>query len=329
MACPFAPPSDNSSMGSSHHCYIIRGGFGNYSHLLWVFVYICSVFPMSMEQETRWTEVIRPRKGIFDLRLHEIWRYRDLLMLLVRRDFVAVYKQTILGPLWYFIQPVLTTLMMWVVFTKIAKISTDGLPPILFYLIGNVAWSYFSSCLTKTSNTFIANAGIFGKVYFPRLIIPFSIVISSLFAFFTQMVLFFVILIYYHFQGFEFQIGYAVLAVPYFILLMALLGLGLGIIFSSLTTKYRDLSFLLTFGVQLFMYITPVIYPASSVGGKLHSLIMLNPMTPVIEGFRFAFLGSGMFDLAPILYSTAFTVVVLFAGVLMFNRVEQNFMDTV
>lgn len=281
------------------------------------------------QSEENWTEIIKPKRRFFDLRLYEIWRYRDLLMQLVRRDFVAVYKQTILGPLWYFIQPILTTLMMWVVFTKIAKISTDGLPPVLFYMIGNVAWAYFSSCLTKTSNTFIANAGIFGKVYFPRLIIPFSIVISSLFAFFTQLLLFFVLLLYYYLQGFQFAFNSAIFAIPYFILLMAFLGLGIGIIFSSLTTKYRDLSFLLTFGVQLFMYITPVIYPASSVGGKLHILIMLNPMTSIIEGFRYAFLGTGMFNFYYILYSTVFTLIVMFIGVFMFNKVEQNFMDTV
>ncbi|MEI6764166.1 MAG: ABC transporter permease [Bacteroidota bacterium] len=282
-----------------------------------------------MMKETEWTEVIRPKKGLFDLRLKDLWRYRDLLVLLVRRDFVATYKQTVLGPIWYFLQPVLTTLMMFVVFTKIAKIPTDGLPPILFYMIGNVAWSYFSVCLTKTSNTFIINAGIFGKVYFPRLIIPLSTVISSLIAFLTQMILFIALLIYYHFNGFSMHFDASLALVPYFILLMALLGLGLGIIFSSLTTKYRDLALLLTFGVQLFMYATPVIYSVSSIGGNLRRVIMLNPLTSIIEGFRHAFLGTGLLDFHLILYSTIFTLVVLCIGVLMFNRVEQSFMDTV
>lgn len=276
-----------------------------------------------------WTEIIKPKKHLFDLRLKEIWQYRDLLMLLVRRDFVSVYKQTILGPLWYFIQPLLTTLMMYVVFTKIANISTDKLPPMLFYLIGNIAWAYFASCLTKTSNTFIANAGVFGKVYFPRLVVPISNTISSLFAFFTQLILFFALMIYYFWQGFEISLNISLLIIPYFIILMAMLGLGMGIIISSLTTKYRDLTFLLTFGVQLFMYITPVIYPVSSIGGALKKAIMLNPMTSIIEGFRYAFLGTGMFDFAIILYSTIFTFVVLAIGILIFNKVEQNFMDTV
>ncbi|MBI4645670.1 MAG: ABC transporter permease [Bacteroidia bacterium] len=282
-----------------------------------------------MNNSQDWTEIIKPQKGIFDLRLYEIWRYRDLLMILVRRDFVSIYKQTILGPLWYFIQPLLTTLMMYVVFTKIAGISTDGLQPILFYMIGNIAWAYFASCLTKTSNTFIANAGVFGKVYFPRLVVPLSNTISSLFAFFTQLILFFALVIYYVWQGFEINMNIGLLVIPYFIILMALLGLGMGIIISSLTTKYRDLAFLLTFGVQLFMYITPVIYPISSIGRNLQKIIMLNPMTSIIEGFRYAFLGTGMFEFSQILYSTIFTIFVLFIGILIFNKVEQNFMDTV
>jgi len=281
------------------------------------------------EVENHWTEIIIPKKGIFDLRLHEIWRYKDLLSLLVRRDFVSVYKQTVLGPAWYFIQPILTTLMMFVVFTKIAHISTDGLPAILFYLIGNIAWSYFAACLNKTSNTFIANAGIFGKVYFPRLIVPLSTVISSLIAFFTQLLLFAAFMLYYAYNGFEFHLNLGLLVIPYFIFLMALLGLGMGIIISSLTTKYRDLSFLLVFGVQLYMYITPVIYPISSIGGNLKKAIMLNPMTSIVEGFRYAFLGKGMFDLNQIIYSTVFALVVLFLGIVVFNRVERNFMDTV
>jgi lipopolysaccharide transport system permease protein len=279
--------------------------------------------------EEYWTEIIKPKTGIFNLQLLELWRYKDLLLLLVRRDFVAVYKQTILGPLWYIIQPVLTTAVMYIVFNKIAGLSTDGLPPVLFYMIGNVAWGYFASCLTKTSNTFIANANIFGKVYFPRLIVPLSTVISSLFAFFTQLLLFFILLIYYDFRGVNINFGPAMAVIPYLIILMAFLGLGAGIIISSLTTKYRDLSFLLTFGVQLFMYATPVIYPISTMGGTLRKIIMLNPMTSIIEGFRYAFLGKGMFDINQILYSTVFTIVVLFVGLLVFNRVARNFMDTI
>jgi len=280
-------------------------------------------------EDKYWTEVILPKKGNFDLRLHELWHFKDLLSLLVRRDFVSVYKQTVLGPAWYFIQPLLTTLMMWVVFSKIAHISTDSLPPVLFYLIGNIAWSYFAACLNKTSNTFIANAGIFGKVYFPRLIIPLSTVVSSLFAFFTQLILFAGFLIYYVYQGFDFHVNIGLLVIPYFIFLMALLGLGMGIIISSLTTKYRDLSFLLVFGVQLYMYITPVIYPVSSISVELRKYILLNPMTSVIEGFRYAFLGKGMLDFGQIIYTTVFSIVVLLIGVLIFNKVERNFMDTV
>jgi lipopolysaccharide transport system permease protein len=279
--------------------------------------------------EENWTEIIKPKKGVFDLHLRELWRYKDLLMLLVRRDFVSVYKQTILGPLWYIVQPLFTTLIMFVVFNKIAKLSTDGLPPILFYMIGNIAWGYFASCLTKTSNTFISNASIFGKVYFPRLIVPFSIIVSSLFAFFTQILLFIVLLIYYYFHGFHISVGPSMLVVPYLIVLMAFLGLGLGIIISSLTTKYRDLAFLLTFGVQLFMYASPVIYPISATGGILRRIIMLNPMTSIIEGFRYAFLGSGMFEINYLIYSTVCAFVILFIGILVFNRVERTFMDII
>jgi lipopolysaccharide transport system permease protein len=276
-----------------------------------------------------WTETIRPRKGILDLRLNELWRYRDLLMLFVRRDFVAMYKQTILGPLWYLLQPLFSTFVMFVVFNKIAGISTDGLPPALFYMAGNITWGYFSSCFGKTSSVFINNAGLFGKVYFPRLIVPVSNVMSSLIAFFIQIFMFILILFYYYLHGFEPVVGPALLMVPYYLLIMALLGLGSGIIVSSLTTKYRDLSFLVTFGIQLFMYITPVIYPISATSGILRSVVMLNPMTSIIEGFRYALLGTGMFDPGQILYSTIFTLVVLFAGVLLFNRVENTFMDTV
>jgi lipopolysaccharide transport system permease protein len=218
---------------------------------------------------------------------------------------------------------------MWVVFGKIAHISTDGLPPVLFYLIGNIAWGYFAACLNKTSNTFIANAAIFGKVYFPRLIIPLSTVISSLIAFITQLLLFAGFMVYYAFQGFEVHLNIGILVVPYFIFIMAVLGLGLGIIISALTTKYRDLSFLLVFGVQLYMYITPVIYPISTIGGVLKKIIMFNPMTSVVEGFRYAFLGKGMFEFSQIIYTTVFSFLVLLIGILIFNRVEKNFMDTV
>jgi lipopolysaccharide transport system permease protein len=283
-----------------------------------------------INDDAQWTEVILPKTGFFDVNLSELWRYRDLIMLFVRRDFVSTYKQTILGPIWFFIQPLFTTLIFTLVFSQIAKLSTDGLPPVLFYLSGITLWTYFSDCFTKTSNTFVANASIFGKVYFPRLTSPVSIIISNLIKFGIQIGLFFCVYVYYLItHQISFEISWTIVFLPFLIILMALLGLGLGIIFSSLTTKYRDLSFLLQFAIQLLMYATPIIYPISSVGGKVKTILMLNPITPVIETFRVLLFGHGEIDINGLIYCTAFTTITLFLGILVFNRVEKSFMDTV
>lgn len=288
---------------------------------------------MTMELKTteqeNWSLVIRPQRAWWDLRLGELWRYRDLVRLFVWRDFVAYYKQTILGPLWYLIQPILTTVVFTVIFGNIAQLSTDGLPPFLFYLAGNTVWTYFSASLTSTSNTFTANAGLFGKVYFPRLAMPVSIVISQIVSFGIRFLVFLGFLIYFLASGSDVYPNWWILALPILVLIMAGLGLGLGIIVSSLTTKYRDLQQLVTFGVQLLMYGTPVIYPLSSITGGWKWLILANPMTPVVEVFRLAFLGTSAMSPVYLLYSLAFMFLVLLIGVLIFNRVENNFMDTV
>jgi lipopolysaccharide transport system permease protein len=282
-----------------------------------------------MEKED-WTEVISPKRSVLDINLREIWRYRDLVFLFVRRDFVATYKQTVLGPLWLLLQPLFTTLTFFFVFNQIAKIPTDGIDPILFYLSGITLWNYFSDCFNKTSNTFVANAGIFGKVYFPRLATPISIVISNLIKLGIQVFLFALIVIYQVvFKEVPLNINLYILILPFLILLMAIMGLGLGIIFSSLTTKYRDLSFLLSFGIQLLMYATPIIYPLSYTHGKLHFIISLNPLTPIIESFRYAFFGIGNFDWSGLAYTSIFSFGVLFIGIVIFNQVEKSFMDTV
>ena len=278
----------------------------------------------------KWTEVISPKRSLLDINLKEIWRYRDLIMLFVRRDFVSQYKQTILGPIWLFIQPLFTTLTFFFVFNQIAKIPTDNIDPILFYLSGITLWNYFSDCFNKTSNTFVANAGIFGKVYFPRLATPISIVFSNLIKLGIQVLLFLAIMGYQIiFKGAEVNINIYILILPIFIILMAVMGLGLGIIFSALTTKYRDLSFLLTFGIQLLMYATPIIYPLSYTSGKLHTLISMNPLTPILESFRYAFFSIGTFDWSGLAYTSIFSFSVLFFGIIIFNQVEKSFMDTV
>lgn len=284
----------------------------------------------SVEDHNDWSLVIRPQNRLFDLHLDDVWRYRDLLWMFVRRDFVAVYKQTILGPLWFFIQPLLTTLIFTVIFSGVAKIPTDGYPAMLFYLAGMTPWNYFSTCLTKTSNTFVANAGIFGKVYFPRLIVPLSIVVSTIIQFGIQFALFLAILAYYYIAGAAIapQWGSIVILTPLLVLLMAALGLGTGIVVSSLTTKYRDFTFLIAFGVQLMMYATPIIYPMSSIPAKWRWLIELNPMTAPVEAFRAIFLG-GPIPWSALGFSTALTAALLFIGIVIFNRVEKSFMDTV
>lgn len=275
-----------------------------------------------------WTLKVTPKRNLLDVPIKEIWRYRDLLYLFVKRDFVAFYKQTILGPLWFIIQPILTTLMFTLVFGKIAGLSTDGLPQILFYLSGVTLWAYFSECLTKTSTTFVDNAQIFGKVYFPRIITPLAIVTSNLMRFIIQFSIFMMFLGYYWWQGIV-QPNMTVLLLPFLIILMVTISLGLGLIFSAMTTKYRDLRFLLQFGVQLFMYITPIIYPLSSIPAKYAIYIQLNPITPIIETFRYAFLGTGSMTISGLIYSTIFATVIFISGVIIFNRVEATFMDTV
>ncbi len=279
--------------------------------------------------EENWSLVIRPQRAWWDLRLGELWRYRDLVWLFVWRDFVAYYKQTVLGPLWYLIQPIMTTGVFTIIFGNIAQLSTDGLPPFLFYLAGNTVWTYFSASLTSTSSTFTSNAGLFGKVYFPRLVIPLSIVISQIISFGLRFLVFLGFLIYFMSAGSDVRPNWWILILPFQLVIMAGLGLGLGIIVSSLTTKYRDLQQLVAFGAQLLMYGTPVIYPLSSITGGWRWLILANPMTPVVESFRLAFLGTSAMSPVYLLYSLGFTFVVLLIGVLIFNRVENNFMDTV
>lgn len=276
-----------------------------------------------------WTQVITPHGRLFDLKLGELWHYRDLIMLFVRRDFVAQYKQTILGPAWHFIQPLLTTVMFTVVFGYIARIPTDGVPPFLFYMAGTVLWNYFSAVLTGTSGTFTSNAGIFGKVYFPRLAVPLAGLLSKLIAFAIQWVFFLGFLGYFMLRGADVAPNAWVLAMPLVLLVMAALGLGLGVIVSALTTRYRDLTVVVGFGVQLLMYATPVIYPLSVLPEPYRSWMALNPIAPVMELFRHAFLGTGAVSVWLLVYSVAITAVILFVGVVMFNRVERTFMDTV
>lgn len=281
-------------------------------------------------EEHHWT--IEAKTSLLDLKLNEVWAYRDLLWLLVRRDFVSFYKQTILGPLWFFIQPLFTTIIFTFIFGNLAGISTDGLPKPLFYMAGITAWNYFADCLTKTSTVFRDNAGIFGKVYFPRLIMPLSIVVSNLVRFGVQMLLFFIMMGYYYIAGERFNITWAVGLFPLVVVLMALLGLGSGMIISALTTKYRDLAFLVSFGVQLLMYATTVIYPLSEALKKYPAyawIIKYNPMTPILETFRYGFLGEGSFSWASFGYATGVSLALMICGIIIFNKVERNFVDTV
>ena len=277
----------------------------------------------------KWDLIIEPKRQLLDLRLGELWKYRDLIALFVRRDFVAAYKQTILGPLWYLIQPLLTTIIFTFIFGQVASLPTDGLPQFLFYMSGNILWAYFADCLTKTSNTFVANTNLFGKVYFPRMAVPVSILISNLITFAMQFVFFLLFVGYFALRGSEIHPNLWILAFPLLIIIMAGLGLGLGILISAMTTKYRDLRFLVQFGVTLLMYATPVIYPISSVPARFQFLIKLNPMTSIVETFRFAFLGAGTVAPMELLYSFIFMLVVVGIGSITFNRVEQTFMDTV
>lgn len=285
---------------------------------------------MGKKNTGEWTEIIRSKRGLFEINLQEVWEYRELIFLFVRRDLVSQYKQTILGPLWFFIQPLFTTLIFYFIFNRIAGISTDGVHPIIFYLSGITFWNYFSDCLTKTSNTFTQNAGIFGKVYFPRLTFPISIVFSNLLKLFIQLILFGVITYYFvFFEDLSINPNWSLVLLPVYIIILATLGLGVGVIFSSLTTKYRDLSFLLSFGTQLLMYATPIIYPLNLTSGKMKYLVETNPLTPILEGIRYAFFSIGQFNWSGILYSSTIALILVFLGILIFNKVEKNFMDTV
>lgn len=281
-------------------------------------------------QETEYVTIIRPKNGIFDLNLKEVWRYRDLIWIYTKRTFALTYKQTVLGPIWIFLNPFITSLIYVLVFGGIAGIPTDGIPQMLFYLGGNAVWTFFSSSLTKTATTFTANANVFGKVYFPRLTLPISTVLSSAINFFVQMVLFMAFWIYYLAMGQIYPNFASILALPLVLLQVGALALGCGIIISSLTTKYRDLAILVTFGAQLWMYITPVVYPISTLGeGMLRTVLLLNPVTCSVEAFRYMFLGQGMVDPMWWLWSIGVTLAVLLVGIVLFSRVEKTFMDTV
>lgn len=280
--------------------------------------------------EKEWTMIIRPHEKLWKVNLGEIWAYRDLIELFVKRNIVVQYKQTILGPLWYLIQPILTVIMNMVVFGGIANMSTDGVPQALFYLAGNVCWFYFSDCLNQTSSTFVANQGMFGKVYFPRMVVPISTVLSNLLRFGIQIGLFVAFWLYFFATGSNISLNWAILLVPVFVLMLAGLGLGFGILISSFTTKYRDLTILFTFVVQLWMYATPIVYPISMVTNEmLRTIIILNPMTSIIEAFKYATLGQGYFSWGALGYSFAFMSVLLVLGIVVFNKVQRSFMDTV
>lgn len=280
--------------------------------------------------EKEWTMIIRPQEKLWKVNLGEIWAYRDLIELFVKRNIVVQYKQTILGPLWYLIQPILTVIMNMVVFGGIANMSTDGVPQALFYMAGNICWFYFSDCLNQTSSTFVANQAMFGKVYFPRMVVPISTVISNLLRFGIQAGLFVAFWLYFFATGSNISLNWAILLVPVLVLMLAGLGLGFGILISSFTTKYRDLTILFTFVVQLWMYATPIVYPISMVTNEtLRTIIMLNPMTSIIEAFKYATLGQGYFSWGALGYSFAFMSILLVWGIVIFNKVQRSFMDTV
>lgn len=287
---------------------------------------------MNMKGNKEWDFVIENKSNFLSLDLKEVWRYRDLLLMYVKRDIVTLYKQTILGPLWFVIQPVMTTIMFMFVFGGIAGISTDGIPQAVFYLSGLVCWNYFSDCLSKCSDTFNANQQIFGKVYFPRLVVPLSITLSNLIKMVIQFLLFLAVYLYYYFNGVNFHINATILLLPLLIILLGCLGLGFGLIISSLTTKYRDLKFLISFGVQLWMYVTPVIYPLSVMKAnyaKYMWVIVANPLTSIVETFKYAFTGVGVFNWAYLSYSIIFSILILFFGIVVFNKVQKNFMDVI
>lgn len=279
--------------------------------------------------EEKWTTVLKPKNKWLDINLRELFSYKDLILLFVKRNYVTKYKQTILGPLWLVISPLLTTLMFVVVFGNIAGLSTDGTPQLAFYMAGNVVWAYFATCVNQTSNTFVTNASVFGKVYFPRMVVPISTVLTGLLDFTIQFLLFLVVLFIYAITGSEIAISPWVLTTPLLVLELALLGMGVGIIVSSLTTKYRDLTILVTFGVQLWMYASPVVYSISQIPEKYRFIYLLNPVSPIITMFRYAFLGSGYLPLLSWGISWITTLIVVTIGIILFSRIEKTFMDTV
>ncbi|MES2267298.1 MAG: ABC transporter permease [Bacteroidota bacterium] len=284
------------------------------------------------EPHDYWDLEIKPKSSLFDLKLRDVWNYRDLLWLLVRRDFVSFYKQTVLGPVWFFVQPIITILVYNLIFSNLAGIKTDGIPAPVFYLAGTIIWNYFAECLTKTSTVFKDNAAMLGKVYFPRLIMPLSIVFSNLIRFGVQLILFVVLLIYYMLAGYNIAPNIYIALFPLLIVMIAALGLGLGMIISAATTKYRDLAFVVSFGVPLLMYTTTVVYPLSEVIKKYAAyswLIKFNPLTAIIETCRYGFLGQGAFSWELLLYSLGVTIMVLLTGIVIFNKVEKSFVDTV
>lgn len=280
------------------------------------------------DPQQKWTETINANHSLFDLKLKEVWRYKDLIYMFVKRDFISSFKQTILGPIWFFINPIFTTLTYLIIFGRLAKLPTDGAPPLLFYLAGVTLWNYFSGSLIGTSNTFAGNAGIFGKVYFPRLATPISIVISNLMRLSVQFLLFICVWVYYLTTK-EITPNWWIIATPFLVILMAVFALGVGMIFSSLTTKYKDLSMLLGFGVTLYMYATPVIYPVSMLPGAFKSIAKYNPLTGIFECFKYGWLGVGDFSPSMLLSSTVIIFILLVIGIVTFNKVEKTFMDTV
>ena len=281
--------------------------------------------------DNTWTHTIQPKTKWLHINLKEIWEYRDLIFIFVKRDIVSINKQTVLGPLWFFLAPLFTVFIYTFVFSGIAQISTDGIPAPLFYLAGITLWGYFQSCFMATTTTFTANASLFGKVYFPRLVSPISTVFSNLLKFLIQLGLFFCLWGYYFYKG-EIHPNKALLLLPVLIFLLGGISLGLGIIISSLTTKYRDLTYFISFGITLLMYVTPIIYPLSSIKEKYqfaYHVLEYNPISPLIEAFRYGFMGKGTFSMFDLAYSFVFMFVVLFVGIILFNRTEKTFMDTV
>jgi lipopolysaccharide transport system permease protein len=288
---------------------------------------------LNTKREDTWLYTISPKRKLIDLNFKEIWRYRDLLMLFVKRNIVTVYKQTILGPLWFIIQPLFTAIIFTLVFNNLGQIKTGSVPPFLFNLAGITAWNYFKECLGGTSNTFVRNQAIFGKVYFPRVIMPLTVVISNLLKFGIQLGIFIVFYVYFLLNGHDISVNYTIFLLPLYVLIMALLGLGFGMIFSALTTKYRDLTILISFGVSLLMYVSAVPYPLSEAKNKFPEIVATfveyNPLTQIIEGFRYMLLNTGMFSWEKLIYTLVLSISVFLLGLIIFNRTEKTFIDTV